>query len=80
MELILYGYEVEEKLKEFVRRTKEEYRMDLIIEARYKQYDDEETKSMCVMKVNLVTDEGEVIDSFTCTAGAWLLVLEKKFG
>lgn len=79
MELILFHDEVEKKLKEFFRRTKEEYRMDLIVEARYKQYD-EETKSMCVMKVNLVTDEGEVIDSFTCTAGAWLLVLEKKFG
>lgn len=76
MELILFHDEVEQKLKEFVRETKEN--TNLIIEARYKQYD-EETKSMCVMKVNLVTDEGEVIDSFTCTAGAWLLVLEKKF-
>lgn len=79
MELILYAYEVEEKLKEFVRRTKEEYRMDLIIEARYKQYDDEETKSMCVMKVNLVNIEGEVVDEFVCSAGDWVLALEKKF-
>lgn len=78
MELILYGYEVEEKLKEFIERT-QDYRMDLVVEARYKQYDDEKTKSMCVMEVNLVDVEGEVIDSFTCTAGAWLLVLEKKF-
>lgn len=77
MELILYGYEVEEKLKEFFQRTKED-RMDLIVEARYKQYD-EKTKSMCVMEVNLVNAEGEVVDSFMCTAGAWLLVLEKKF-
>lgn len=76
MELILFHDEVEQKLKEFTRETKEN--TNLIIEARYKQYD-EETKSMCVMKVNLVTAEGEVIDSFTCTAGAWLLVLEKKF-
>ena len=77
MELILYAYEVEEKLKEFIERT-HDYRMDLVIEARYK-YHDEETKSMCVMEVNLVDVEGEVIDSFICTAGAWLLVLEKKF-
>ena len=77
MELILYGYEVEDKLKEFIERT-HDYRMDLVIEARYKHYD-EETKSMCVMEVNLVDIEGEVIDSFICTAGAWLSVLEKKF-
>lgn len=77
MELILYGYEVEEKLKEFFKRTQDD-RMDLVVEARYKHYD-EKTKSMCVMEVNLVDIEGEVIDSFTCTAGAWLLVLEKKF-
>lgn len=77
MELILYAYEVEEKLKEFIERT-HDYRMDLVVEARYKQYD-EETKSMCVMEVNLVDVEGEVIDSFICTAGAWLSVLEKKF-
>ena len=77
MELILYSYKVEEKLKEFFQRTKED-RMDLIVEARYKQYD-EKTKSMCAMKVNLVNIEGEVIDSFMCTAGAWLLVLENKF-
>ena len=76
MELILYAYEVEEKLKEFCKRTRKE--PNLIIEARYKQYD-EETKSMCVMEVNLVNIEGEVIDSFMCTAGAWLLVLENKF-
>ena len=76
MELILYGYEVEEKLKEFFKRTKEE--PNLIVESKYKQYD-EETKSICVMKVNLVTDKGKVIDSFTCTAGAWLLALENKF-
>ena len=78
MELILYAYEVEEKLKEFIERT-HDYRMDLVVEARYKKYD-EETRSMCVMEVNLVDVEGEVIDSFMCTAGAWLLVLEKKFG
>ena len=78
MELILYGYEVEDKLKEFIERT-HDYRMDLVVEARYKKYD-EETKSMCVMEVNLVDVEGEVIDSFVCTAGAWLMVLEKKFG
>lgn len=77
MELILYSYKVEEKLKEFFQRTRED-RMDLVVEARYKHYD-EETKSMCVMEVNLVDIEGEVIDSFTCTAGAWLLVLENKF-
>ena len=76
MELILYVYEVEDKLKKFIRRTND--RMDLVVEARYKQYD-EETKSMCVMEVNLVDIEGEVIDSFICTAGAWLTVLEKKF-
>ena len=76
MELILYVYEVEDKLKKFIRRTND--RMDLVVEARYKQYD-EETKSMCVMEVNLVDINGEVIDSFICTAGAWLLVLEKKF-
>ena len=79
MELILYGYEVEEKLKEFFKKTQDD-RMDLVIEARYKKYDDEKTKSMCVMEVNLVDVEGEVIDSFVCTAGAWLSVLEKKFG
>ena len=77
MELILYAYEVEEKLKEFIERT-HDYRMDLVVEARYKHYD-EETKSMCDMEVNLVDVEGEVIDSFICTAGAWLMVLEKKF-
>ena len=77
MELILYAYEVEEKLKEFIERT-HDYKMDLVVEARYKKYD-EETKSMCVMEVNLVDVEGEVIDSFICTAGAWLVVLEKKF-
>ena len=78
MDLILYAYEVEEKLKEFIERT-HDYRMDLVIEARYKKYDDEKTKSMCVMEVNLVDVEGEVIDSFVCTAGAWLSVLENKF-
>ena len=77
MELILYGYEVEEKLKEFFKKTQDD-RMDLVVEARYKHYD-EKTKSMCVMEVNLVDIEGEVIDSFICTAGAWLLVLENKF-
>ena len=77
MELILYAYEVEEKLKEFLERTHDD-RMDLVVEARYKKYD-EETKSMCDMEVNLVDVEGEVIDSFICTAGAWLSVLEKKF-
>lgn len=77
MELILYGYEVEDKLKEFFKKTQDD-RMDLVVEARYKHYD-EKTKSMCVMEVNLVDIEGEVIDSFICTAGAWLTVLEKKF-
>ena len=77
MELILYAYEVEEKLKEFIERTND-YRMDLVVEARYKKYD-EETKSMCVMEVNLVDVEGEIIDGFICTAGAWLSVLENKF-
>ena len=76
MELILYSYEVEEKLKEFFKRTKKE--PNLIVEARYK-YHDEETKSICVMEVNLVNIEGEVVDSFMCTAGAWLIVLENKF-
>lgn len=76
MELILFYDEVEQKLKEFTRETKEN--TNLIIEARYKQYD-EETKSMCVMKVNLVNIEGEVVDEFVCPAGAWVLALEKKF-
>ena len=76
MELILYGYEVEEKLKEFFKRTKEE--TNLIVEARYSPR--HRNHVACVMDVNLVNVEGEVIDSFTCTAGAWLLVLEKKFG
>lgn len=58
MELILYVYEVEDKLKKFIRRTND--RMDLVVEARYKQYD-EETKSMCVMEVNLVDINGKLL-------------------
>ena len=76
MELILYTDEIEEKLKEFFKRTKEE--TNLIVEARYSLR--HRNHVACVMDVNLVNVEGEVIDSFTCTAGAWLLVLEKKFG
>ena len=75
MELILYEYEVEEKLKEFFKRTREE--LNLIVEARY--FHKHESHTTCVMEVNLVDIEGEVIDSFLCTAGAWLVVLERKF-
>ena len=74
-ELLLYTDEIEQKLKEFFKRTREE--TNLIVEARY--YTKHESHVACIMEVNLVDIEGEVIDSFMCTGGAWLLVLEKKF-
>ena len=75
MELILYIDEIEEKLKEFFKRTKEE--TNLIVETRY--FPKHKSHTACIMEVNLVDIEGEVIDSFMCTAGAWLLVMENKF-
>lgn len=74
-ELLLYTDELEQKLKEFLKRTRKE--TNLIVEARY--FPKHESHTACVMEVNLVNIEGEVIDSFMCTAGVWLFVLEKKF-
>lgn len=74
-ELLLYTDEIEQKLKDFFKRTRKE--TNLIVEAKY--FPKHKSHTACVMEVNLVDVEGEVIDSFTCTAGAWLLVMENKF-